>query len=197
MLKIFSDFSSPFSSARISLPKSCGERGREREGGGRKRKRERDVRINRQNTQYAHHYPPMTYSNDLLDEGLVGANFGLLQGWNGWSNPRDEGKLPSPTHLVASLEADVRICSLIICKEEPEERVNMDERLPKKLNHPICKDICLYYRPILILLWSKIPQYIMSSHTLVSYLQKDPATRRILCLILQLLSFCPGHHLHR
>ena len=37
----------------------------------------------------------------------------------------------------------------------------------------------------------------MSSHTLVPYLQKDPATRRILCLFLQLLSFYPGHHLHR
>ena len=40
MLKIFSYFSSPFSSARISLPKSYG-----REGG---RGRERSIRVNRQ-----------------------------------------------------------------------------------------------------------------------------------------------------
>ena len=60
----------------------------------------------------------MAYSNDLLDESLVSADFSLLQGRNGWSNPRDERKLLSPTHLVTSLETDVRICPLVICKEQ-------------------------------------------------------------------------------
>lgn len=70
---------------------------------------------------HVHITTPVAYIGNLLDESLVGADFGLLQGRNGRSNPCDERKLLSPTHLVSSLKTDVCICSLVICKKKRDQ----------------------------------------------------------------------------
>ena len=63
-----------------------------------------------------------TYIADCLNECLVCANFGLLQGSNARSDPGDERKLLSPAHLITSFETDISIHSLFICKGDKEAK---------------------------------------------------------------------------
>ena len=89
------------------------------------RERERNTERGQPSMCSMHVIIPMAYKDDLLNKSLVGANFGLLQGRNGRSNPCDEGELLSPTHLVPSLETDVRICPLVICKNKKNPIISM------------------------------------------------------------------------
>ena len=126
------------------------------------------------------------YKDNLLDESLVGANFGLLQGRNRRSNPCDEGELLSPTHLVSSLETDVRICPLVICKKQKKKNYYF--------NDPIVK---IFMCSIAAL--NTIIRHIRSPHTctLVSYLLKGQVAPRIPCRTLRARSSCPDRHLHK
>lgn len=75
-----------------------------------------------------------TYRPQLLNEGFVRTDFGLLQRRNAGTNPCNKGKLGPSTHLVPRLESDVCVHSFLICREDRDE---IGSLRGKKMNLPV------------------------------------------------------------